>query len=62
MFKQIFESMSDIGIFGLISMILFFLIFIGVIIWTIRADKKYLKKMENMPLDSSKINGDINHG
>jgi cbb3-type cytochrome oxidase subunit 3 len=62
MFKQIFESMSDIGIFGLISMILFFLIFLGVIYWTIRADKKYLEKMENMPLDSPKINGDLNHG
>ena len=46
MFKQIFESMSDIGVFGLISMILFFLIFLGVIYWTIRVDKKYLKKME----------------
>lgn len=62
MFKQIFESMSDIGIFGLFSMILFFLIFIGIIIWTIRADKKYLKKMENMPLDPPKTNGDLNHG
>jgi cbb3-type cytochrome oxidase subunit 3 len=52
MFKEIFESMSDIGVFGLISMIFFLLIFLGVIYWTIRADKKYLKKMENMPLDS----------
>ena len=62
MFKQIFESMSDIGIFGMIAMILFILIFIGVVVWTIRADKNYLKKMENMPLDSSHINGDKNHG
>jgi len=62
MFKQIFESMSDISIFGMIAMILFILIFIGVIVWVIRADKNYLKKMENMPLDSSNINGDTNHG
>jgi cytochrome c oxidase cbb3-type subunit 3 len=62
MFKQILESMSGISIFGLISMIFFFLFFLGVIYWTIRADKKYLKKMENMPLDSSKIDGDLNHG
>ena len=62
MFKQIFESMSDIGIFGLIAMIFFFLIFLGIIYWTIKADKKYLKKMENMPLESSNINGDLNHG
>jgi len=62
MFKQIFESMSDIGIFGLIAMIFFFLIFLGIIYWTIRVDKKYLKKMENMPLESSNINGDLNNG
>jgi cbb3-type cytochrome oxidase subunit 3 len=62
MFKDIFESMSDISIFGLISMVFFFLIFLGVIYWTIRADKKYLKKMENMPLNSSKIDGDLNNG
>jgi cbb3-type cytochrome oxidase subunit 3 len=54
--------MSGISIFGLISLIFFFLIFLGVIYWVIRADKKYLKKMENMPLDSSKIDGDLNHG
>ena len=62
MFRQIFESMSDIGVFGLISMIFFIVIFLGIVYWTIRADKKYLKKMKNMPLDSSKINGDYNHG
>jgi len=62
MFKQIFESMSDIGIFGLIAMIFFFLIFLGIVYWTIKADKKYLKKMENMPLESSNINGDLNNG
>jgi cbb3-type cytochrome oxidase subunit 3 len=50
--------MSDIGIFGLLAMIFFIILFLGVVYWTIRADKKYLKKMENMPLDSSKINGD----
>jgi len=62
MFREIFESMSGISIFGLFSMILFFLIFLGVIYWVIKADKKYLNKMENMPLDSSKIDGDLNHG
>ena len=62
MFKDIFESMYSINIFGLISMIFFFLVFLGVIYWAIRADKKYLEKMENMPLESSKIDGDLNHG
>jgi cbb3-type cytochrome oxidase subunit 3 len=62
MLKDFFESMSGISIFGLISMIFFFLVFLGVIYWVFTADKKYLKKMENMPLDSSKIDGDLDHG
>lgn len=62
MFREIFESMSGVDIFGLFSMILFFIIFLGVIYWVIKVDKKYLNKMENMPLDSSKIDGDLNHG
>ena len=62
MFKDIFESMTDISYFGLIVMIFFFLTFLGVIYWAIRADKKYLTKMEHMPLDSSQTDGDINHG
>ena len=62
MFRDIFGSMSYISIFGLFSMILFFLIFLSVIYWVVKADKKYLKKMENMPLDISKIDGDSNHG
>jgi len=62
MLKDFFESMSGISIFGLISMIFFFLVFLGVIYWVLTADKKYLEKMENMPLDSSKIDGDLDHG
>jgi len=62
MFNDIFESMSGISIFGLLSMIFFFLLFLTVIYWVIKADKKYIKKMENMPLDSSKHNGDHNNG
>ena len=46
---------------GLI-MIFFFLVFLGVIYWSIKADKQYLSKMENMPLDSYKTNGEANHG
>jgi len=62
MFRDIFDSMSGIEIYGLISMIFFFLVFLGVIYWSIRADKNYLTKMEKMPLDSSKIKEEANDG
>ena len=62
MFKNIFNAMSGIEVYCIISMILFFLIFLGVIYWSIKVDKKYLNKMKQLPLDSSNSNGDLNHG
>ena len=43
-------------------MTLFFSLFIGIVIWAVRADKKYLKKMEELPLDVSNNNGEQNNG
>lgn len=62
MFKDLFGSMSGIEIYGIIAMFFFLLVFLGVIYWSIRVDKNYLLKMKNMPLDSSKTNGEANHG
>ena len=62
MFQQLFESIADVEIFPIISLILFFLVFIGIVVWAIRADKKYLKKMEELPLDMSNNNGEQNNG
>jgi hypothetical protein len=62
MFKNIVESMSGIEIYGILALIFFFVVFLGIIYWSIKVDKKYLSKMSEMPLDSSKINGDLNHG
>jgi cytochrome c oxidase cbb3-type subunit 3 len=44
-----------VEIFPIIVLLLFFSIFMGMIIWIIRMDKKYVTKMENMPLDSSDL-------
>ena len=62
MFKDIFKAMSGIEVYAIVSLLLFFLIFLGVVYWSIKVDKKYLNKMKHLPLDSSNRNGDINHG
>ena len=62
MFKDIFNAMSGIEVYGIISLILFFLIFLGVIYWSVKVDKKYLNKMKQLPLESPNSNGDFNHG
>jgi cbb3-type cytochrome oxidase subunit 3 len=60
--RDLIESMAGIEIFGLLSLFIFLIIFSAVIYWTIKADKKYLDKMKNLPLDNSSMNGDVNHG
>ena len=62
MFKYLFDSIAGIEIFPIISLLLFFGLFIGIVVWAIRADKNYLKKMEELPLDVSKNNGEQNDG
>ncbi|MEJ2055681.1 MAG: hypothetical protein P8X42_17340 [Calditrichaceae bacterium] len=41
-----------------ITTVIFFLVFVGIIIWAVKAKKSYIKKMSEMPLDSSKKNGE----
>ncbi|MBN1407108.1 MAG: CcoQ/FixQ family Cbb3-type cytochrome c oxidase assembly chaperone [Calditrichaceae bacterium] len=58
MFSEIMSTISGITIFPIITTIIFFLIFIGIVIWAFRADKSYISKMSELPLDSTRINGD----
>ncbi len=59
MFSNLLESISGIEFFGLVSLLIFFSIFIMVLFWTVKMDRNYINKMKEMPLDSSNLNGDI---
>ncbi len=54
MYKDVLQSIEGIGIYPIISFIIFFTFFIGLIFWLIKADKNYIIKMKQMPLDSNK--------
>ena len=61
MFKNIFESIPGITTYPIISLLLFFGIFIIVVYWAFfKANKSYISKMEKLPLDSS--NSSITNG
>lgn len=62
MFQYLFDSIAGVEIFPIISLLLFLGLFLGIVYWAVRADKNYLKKMEEMPLDVSKNNGEQNNG
>ena len=53
MFNHYFEHISGIEIFSIISMMLFFLVFVYMLIRIIYLKKSYIIKMQEMPLESN---------
>ncbi|MCA9741090.1 MAG: cbb3-type cytochrome c oxidase subunit 3 [Deferribacteres bacterium] len=51
MLKDVLQSIAGVATFPVISLVLFFAFFIGVIIWIARMDKKTVSKMANLPLE-----------
>jgi hypothetical protein len=51
MFKHIFESIAGIATWPVIALCLFFIIFIGMVIWVIKLDNSFVEKMAKLPLD-----------
>jgi cytochrome c oxidase cbb3-type subunit IV len=51
MIQHYLESIENIDIFAIVAMIIFLIMFIAVVIWIFRIDKKYINKMENLPFD-----------
>ena len=50
-FINYLESIAGIGIYPLISLSIFFLFFLALIVYVIKADKQHIKVLENIPLD-----------
>ncbi|MGE5496845.1 MAG: hypothetical protein ACM3Q2_02150 [Syntrophothermus sp.] len=51
------KNLENLGIYPVISLVLFLFAFVLILIRTFTADKKYLKEMENLPLE---LNGEEN--
>ena len=51
MYKEILQSVEGIGVYPIISLLVFFIFFVVLIIWVFKADKKYLNRMKMLPLD-----------
>ena len=53
MFSEHLSKIEGIEIYPIISMIIFISLFLLTLVWVFRLDKKYISKMENLPLDSN---------
>ncbi|SMD43592.1 Cbb3-type cytochrome oxidase component FixQ [Aquiflexum balticum DSM 16537] len=49
--KDILSSIENIEIYPIISLLIFVIFFVGMFIWVIRVDKKYIDHMKEMPFD-----------
>lgn len=49
-FIHYIEKVTGIDIFGLTSLIIFFVFFVGVLFWVIKADKKLMDEVNELPL------------
>ncbi len=65
MASKYLESIEGIAAYPLFSLIVFFVFFVALLIWALRADKGYLKRMSQLPLDTENhqqkiLTGDYN--
>lgn len=59
MFRFILGSGQEFEIMQIITLLVFFVIFVGVIIWAIFAKKRYINHMSELPLeDQNSIKGE----
>lgn len=60
MFKHYFERIEGIELYPIISLLIFFIFFILLFAWVLKADKKYIDEMKSLPLDPSPSNASEN--
>jgi hypothetical protein len=53
MYKEVLENIQGIGLYGIISICLFFVFFTGVLLWSCALKKNYLNTMGNLPLEDN---------
>ncbi len=53
MFSQNLSSIDGVSIFPIISLVLFFVMFSGVLYWVLKKDKSYMESLAHMPLQEN---------
>lgn len=53
MYKNVLQSIDNIAIWPVISFVIFFVFFLCLLWWVFTADKTMIRKMSEMPLEST---------
>ncbi|MEJ5237549.1 MAG: cbb3-type cytochrome c oxidase subunit 3 [Limisphaera sp.] len=56
MIKDVIEHVGGIGLYGIVSLLLFFAVFVGVLVWAFRLDRARLDSAARLPLETDSVN------
>jgi len=51
MYQNVLERIKGIGLYGIVSILIFFVFFTGMLVWAFALKKNYLNTMGNLPLE-----------
>lgn len=55
-FRHYLESITGVGIYPMVSLIIFFVFFTLLSIWAFKASKGYISALKNLPMDNTNDN------
>lgn len=53
MYKNVLQSIDNIAIWPVISFVIFFAFFIGLLLWVFLSDKKFIDYMKHLPIQDN---------
>jgi beta-lactam-binding protein with PASTA domain len=53
MYKSVLQGIDNIAIWPIISLSIFFVFFLMLLWWVFTVDKKFIRRMENLPFDQA---------
>ncbi|ROL61245.1 hypothetical protein D9V86_06780 [Bacteroidetes/Chlorobi group bacterium ChocPot_Mid] len=56
MFKELLSPVENFGLWSIISMIIFFIVFIAIVVYTFKLSKSHVEYMAKMPLTENENN------
>lgn len=59
MYKEVLRTIENVEIWPLISLIIFFLFFIGVVVYLLTLDKNFIKKMKELPMEDGTVDKSV---
>lgn len=55
MIQNVLSSIGGVGLYGIVSISLFFAVFVGVVLWAFALNKSHLDAMGRLPLDQEPV-------